>query len=149
MKSLRKTILFSFLAVTFIGNITFFFASVHYSRTSVKEVFRDDASVICDRVNDVVSEVIQEKFNFLEYVGNLKDIRSEDVSLQQKMAILQPLSRNKDKDLISISYLSADGEAYVGQNTKMDYGNQYGQVVRIKPLFSIYDKRRNHILQVQ
>ncbi len=123
MKTLRQTILISFLAVTFIGNIALFYNAVHYSRRTVKSIFRDDIAVISDRVNDIISEVIQEKFNFLEYVANMDDIRNEDVSLQKKMAILAPMARNKEKDLISLSYLTADGEAYIGQNTKMNFSS--------------------------
>ncbi|MCQ2592134.1 MAG: methyl-accepting chemotaxis protein [Treponema sp.] len=122
MKSLKQTILISFLSVTLIGNIAFFFTAIHYSRISVKDVFNDDAFVICDRINDTVSEVIQEKMNFLEYVAKLDTVKNEQIPLQQKTAFLLPLSKDHDKDLINLIYLTANGETLMGP-TKMDFSS--------------------------
>ncbi len=68
----------------------------------------DDVIEIANRANDIVSEVIQEKFNYIEYISYLAEIQDPDVSIQKKNALLGPLVKNKSKDLISISYLDAD-----------------------------------------
>ncbi len=123
MKTLKQTILISFLAVTIIGSITLFYQAVHYSRRAVKAIYRDDITVICNRVDDIISEVIQEKINFLEYITNLNDIRNEEISILQKNAFLGALSKDKSKDLISVSYLTSTGETFIGPDKKMDFSS--------------------------
>ena len=114
MKSLKKTILFSFILLSYLSCSTIFFIAVKYSRRSVRNVFKDDMFLTADRINDSISEVIQEKFKLLEYLANLDSIRSDDVSIMDKGMILYPIANDREKDLLSVSYIAANGDTYIG-----------------------------------
>ncbi|MCQ2588439.1 MAG: methyl-accepting chemotaxis protein [Treponema sp.] len=119
--SLKKTILITFIAVSFISSISIFFIAVRYSRLTVRSISHDDISIIADRINDTIGEVIQEKFNTIEYIAMLDSIRDENVSLQEKQAILSPLDKDKSKDLISMSFIDANGDVYISPEMKMNF----------------------------
>ena len=121
VRSLRSTILLTFIAVSFIGSISLFFIAVRYSRRTVRSITKDDLFVISDRIDDTIGEVIQEKFNYMEYIGNMRLLKDDNISLQEKNAIVAPMASNKEKDLISISFIDKDGNAYIGQNTVANF----------------------------
>lgn len=113
MRSLKKTLLFAFVTATFLCSITLFFISVNFSRKALRTVYRDDAFVIADRINDSVSEVIQEKFKFLELISSMDVFQDESISIQEKCSALSPIVKRNSKEIISLSYLSAEGQTYV------------------------------------
>ncbi|MCQ2576860.1 MAG: methyl-accepting chemotaxis protein, partial [Treponema sp.] len=76
-----------------------------------------------DRINDSISEVVKEKFNFLEYVANLTELRSDEFSLQDKYATVDTLARDRTKDLLSVSYLDSTGDAYVTPQFKINFAH--------------------------
>lgn len=123
MKSLKKTILFTFIALSYFSCSLIFFIAVKYSRRSVRNVFRNDMFLTADRINDSISEVVQEKFNFMEYMSNLSELRSDDVSLQQKYKMLDPVAQNREKDLLSLSYIDSNGDAYVTPEFKINFAH--------------------------
>ncbi len=83
----------------------------------------DDINIIADRVNDTVSEVMKEKFNFMEQIASLTSITSTEVPPLQKQGILNPLSRDKSKDLLSISYITKDGDVYMSPTQKANFNS--------------------------
>ncbi len=76
-----------------------------------------------DRINDSLSEVVQEKFNYLEYIAKLSDLRSDDIPLQQKYLIVDPLAQDRTKDLLSVSFIDSNGDAYVTPQFKINFGH--------------------------
>ncbi|MBS7260631.1 MAG: hypothetical protein KIG91_03090 [Treponema sp.] len=60
VKSLKSTILITFISVSFIGSILLFCVAVNYSRQTVRSISKDDLFIIADRIDDTISEVIQE-----------------------------------------------------------------------------------------
>ena len=123
VKSLKSTILITFISVSFIGSILLFCVAVNYSRQTVRSISKDDLFIIADRIDDTISEVIQEKFNYLEYTGNLRTLKDDNVSLQEKNSFIVPMASNKEKDLISISYMDKDGNASLGPNKIVNFSS--------------------------
>lgn len=76
-----------------------------------------------DRINDSISEVIQEKFNFMEYMANLNELSSDEIPLQQKFITVSPVAKNREKDLLSLSFIDANGDAYITPEFKINFGH--------------------------
>lgn len=74
-----------------------------------------------DRINDSIGEVVFEKFKFMEYMANLKDIRSDEVSNPEKNVLLYPIASDRNKDLISVSFIDSNGDTYIGP-MKVNFG---------------------------
>jgi len=123
IRSLKFTILATFIAVTFVNCILLFFIAVKFSRRTVRSITKDDIYVIADRIDDTISEVIQEKFNFLDYTGNMTALRDENVDLQAKCALVMPMASNKEKDLLSLSFLSPNGDTALGPNIIVNFAS--------------------------
>ncbi len=121
MKSLKKTILLSFIIVSYFSSTTLFLIAVKYSRRTVRNVFRDDMFLTADRINDSIGEVVYEKYKFLEYMANLDSMRSDEVSNQDKNVILYPIASDSQKDLLSVSYIDSNGDTYIGP-MKVNFG---------------------------
>ncbi|MCQ2576607.1 MAG: methyl-accepting chemotaxis protein [Treponema sp.] len=122
MKSLKKTILLAFILLSYFSCSTIFFIAVKYSRRSVRNVFKEDMFITADRINDSISEVIKEKFNYMEYLALLNEIRSDDVSDLQKSMMLMPMNSDTSKDLLSVSFINANGDAYLSPEFKINFG---------------------------
>jgi len=120
--SLKRTIFISFVLFNLCSCFLMLFFAVRYSRRSSRNVFKDNMFVTSERINSTISEVILEKYNLLGYLANLSDLRSDDVSLLAKNMLLAPLSRDKGKDLLSLSYIDINGDTYFGPNFKINFG---------------------------
>ncbi len=122
MKSLKKTILFSFILLSYLSSSTIFFIAVKYSRRSVRNVFKEDMVLTADRINDSISEVVAEKFNILEYTAKLEVLSDDNVSLLDKYLILDPIAHDRSKDLLSMSFIDATGDVYLAPQFKINFG---------------------------
>lgn len=127
MKSLKRNILISIIALTVIGDVGLFYAAIRGSRLGLRTVTLSDMISTAEAVGTAVNTQINEKHEFLHNISYLEEIKSPDTTLREKQNILDSIANEntlKGTSMMGLNIADADGNCYVRESGIESFKNR-------------------------
>jgi methyl-accepting chemotaxis protein len=125
MKSIRWTLVLSFLLAFAISTAGFFLVSNIYSREAIEVTVMDEIGNIAHAVSHGVEDMNGQQFSTLRTLSTLKFMQDPDKSLWDKQVQLDGIKFSGDfPDLIGINIADTKGDCYVVEGGRVNFAER-------------------------
>jgi len=94
MKSLRKTVIISFLLLTLLGSALLLLTALSFSKKSLMSVLEDDMTSMASAVSEAISSETDSKFELINTIAHIPDMENSRTPLKDKQIIADSIAKS-------------------------------------------------------